>query len=76
MTHPSVLTRPQRMQLHIAYLSIDGCVSWGKAKGFAMNRWQEMMERLCQRGLFRPYPHGGYEITEAGRKVYEKGAKP
>lgn len=46
-------------------------VTFGWTRGQAMAAWERMMDRLCKAGLMRVYPHGGYEITEAGRREAE-----
>jgi hypothetical protein len=37
--------------------------------GFEWVNWRRMMVRLCTKGWFTEYRHGGYEITEAGRNA-------
>lgn len=36
-------------------------------RGLAHAGWERMMARLTAGGLMRPYVHGGFEITAAGR---------
>jgi len=38
-------------------------------RGLAASGWERMMGRLCEAGFFRPYVHGGYEITDEGRRA-------
>lgn len=35
-------------------------------RGFARSSWERKMRLLCEYGLFSPYSHGGYELTEKG----------
>lgn len=44
-------------------------VTWGRQRGQAMAAWERMMLRLCETGLMRPYVHGGFEITDEGRRA-------
>lgn len=61
------LTPPQIRELKAAAADSRGIVSRGVNRGFAYVNWVRMMNRMCEAGHFRPYPYGGYAITEAGR---------
>lgn len=38
--------------------------------GLGKAAWERMMARLVRAGIAEPYPHGGYGITESGRKAH------
>lgn len=49
---------------------VDTVAGWG---GLQRAAWHARMSRYVADGWFKPYVHGGYEITEAGRKAMEAG---
>lgn len=60
-------TKPQVKWLEKAANDPRGVVQLGWRGGFEWVSWKRMMERMCAKGWFTEYRHGGYEITEAGR---------
>ncbi len=44
----------------------------GAGGGLQRAGWLKMMQRLMDRGLVEPYPHGGFEITAAGIDVRDR----
>jgi len=68
------LTEAHEREIKAAIRSSRGVVEPPSAIGGGNLRranWLRMMDRLCAAGLFRPYVHGGYEITDEGRKALE-----
>lgn len=63
------LTAPQRRELEHAAKNKLGVVTSYTVNGLGRAQWKLMMERLRLAGLVTPYVHGGYQITDAGRKV-------
>lgn len=64
------VTAPMRRGLAELVGARDGHVDKLWPKGFAKASWNRMMDRLCALGLARPYLHGGYQITGAGRDMH------
>jgi hypothetical protein len=62
-------TKAQLVQLERAARDPRGIVNMYLRHGFGYSNWQRMMHRMCARGWFTSYVHGGYEITEVGRTV-------
>ena len=53
-------------QIAVGHLSAQ----WGLVrKGLARASLERTCQRLCQKGLLKPYVHGGLEVTEAGRQA-------
>ena len=50
--------------------TVDTVAGW---VGLQRAAWHARMSRYVADGWFKPYVHGGYEITEAGRKALEAG---
>lgn len=46
-----------------------GLLEFYGTAGLRKSGWERMMQRLVEAGYFVPYVHGGYEITEEGRRV-------
>ncbi len=67
MNEPPRLTRAQRMVLFNTASSASGIAEYRNTHGLGHSSWERKMIRLCELGYFRPYVHGGYEITEAGK---------
>lgn len=44
--------------------------------GFEGVAWDRNAKTLCERGYLKPYVHGGYEITDAGRAALAKVGSP
>lgn len=63
------LTLGQRKRLEWAAMEPRGLVVCRAGKGWGKHSWEKMMEILQERGLVKPYVHGGYEITDAGRAL-------
>lgn len=64
------MTKGQMRELQKAADSPIGVVeSPINRPGFARQAWRNMMERAAEAGLCKRYVHGGYEITDAGRKA-------
>lgn len=63
------LTAPMRRELEYAARNEFGQnnIYLGAPNGLRMAGWRRVMERLQSLGFVKPYPHGGYEITESGR---------
>lgn len=45
---------------------VEPSSSWG---GLQRAGWHATMSRVVAAGWFKPYVHGGYEITNAGREI-------
>ena len=64
------VTPAQRRVLEIAAKHELGLVTslmLGATTGFGSRSRRLMFNRLREAGLLKPYLHGGYEITDAGR---------
>lgn len=69
MSDASILTDNQRNMLDRAAANKLGVVERPYLPGFEGVTWDRNARKLCERGYLRPYVHGGYEITDAGRKA-------
>jgi len=64
------LTKAQRRVVDRAFASSTKRVEPPITAGFAVASWERMMRALCEKGVFKPYPHGGeYELTADGLKL-------
>ena len=66
------LTTKQRIYMSIAATNPHGVVEktfFGVGGGLQRLSWDKMMGGLVKEGFMKPYVHGGYEITEAGRAI-------
>jgi hypothetical protein len=64
------ITKPHLKQMALAMGHPLGVVTAPVLRGgLGRSAWERMMSRLCAAGLFRPYAHGGYEITAEGRRA-------
>lgn len=63
------LSPAQRAALERASRTADGVITKVSTSGLGYASWDRMMKRLCGLGLMKPYVHGGFEITRAGRLV-------
>lgn len=67
------LTESQTRELAAAIADRLGLAECRSNNGLGRASWTRKMDRMCAAGLFKPYVHGGYEITEAGRTAYYDG---
>jgi hypothetical protein len=65
------LTRAEKSALEHA-ATVPREVTLGYNNGAAVAAKRRMYERLCAAGLMKPYVHGGYEITDAGRQAIDR----
>jgi hypothetical protein len=70
------LSPAQRIALELAARAQSGVLERVGPRSFGNKSWERMMGRLCARGLMKPYVHGGYEITPAGRSLLAYDAWP
>jgi len=67
-----MLTKAQRKELQRAADHrlgiVETGIGWG---GLQRAAWHARMSVLVSRNLLKPYVHGGYEITPAGRLVLD-----
>lgn len=63
------LTDNQRNMLNAAAANKLSVVERPYMPGFEGVTWDRNAHKLCERGYLKPYVHGGFEITDAGRKV-------
>jgi hypothetical protein len=68
------LTPAQSDTLAEAVRNKLGIVQYWTANGLGSASKRRMFNRLCVVGLLREYPHGGYEITPAGREAFLQNA--
>lgn len=68
------LTDNQRGMLRRAARNKLGVVEKPHLPGFEGVTWDRNARKLCERGLLKPYVHGGYEITDDGRKTLQPSA--
>jgi hypothetical protein len=66
------LTNNQRNILSAAAVNKLGVVERPYLPGFEGVTWNRNATKLCERGLLKPYVHGGFEITDAGRATIAK----
>lgn len=61
------LTQNQALILRTAASAKLGVVERPYLPGFEGVTWDHNAKKLCERGYLKPYVHGGFEITDAGR---------
>lgn len=61
------LTQNQALILRTAASAKLGVVECPYLPGFEGVTWDRNAKKLCERGYLKPYVHGGFEITDAGR---------
>lgn len=68
------LTPAQRKYLKSAATSKLGVVAPSSLayRTYGNASFHRCMKGLCERGIVKPYVHGGYEITDDGRKVLDE----
>lgn len=64
----------RREALQRASASRLGVVEFHGTRGLQSAAWGRMMERMRDLGYVKPYVHGGYEITDAGRAWLAEGS--
>lgn len=70
------ISAPQRRELEYAAANHFGLTRAAvPISGLGAAAKRKMMDRLCLMGLFRPYVHGGWEITDAGRAAITAGER-
>lgn len=50
-------------------LGVVDLIAYGPGSGLRQRGWNRVMWKLRDDGLVRRYVHGGYEITDFGRRV-------
>lgn len=73
MSDSTKLTSAERQRLEQAIAQIDRgdlSATWPLVfGGFGRASLSRTCDRLCSKGLLKPYVHGGWEVTDAGRRV-------
>ena len=73
------LTAAQKKALEAAaenHLGVVEFGGYGTGAGLARTTWDKMMAPLLAAGYIKPYPHGGHEITVAGRRAIGIPVRP
>ena len=63
------LTAPQRKALMRARATPNELFENYGTRGLAHASRERMLKRLCDGGLFEPYVHGGWCLTNRGREI-------
>lgn len=66
---PTVGSLTPAQKRALAEIATEAGYHKGWPKGLARAAWERCAAVLCTLGLARPYPHGGYEVTDAGRAL-------